>query len=126
VAAPPDFRLESRPSESEDLTLLVASGDIDMTASREFGRRLEGALRAAAGDVVLDLDQVVHLDSTALRALLSARKVAEERGARLALVCVRRPVLHVLEVTGLTELLEIHPDRDAALDAIGRPNQPKR
>jgi anti-anti-sigma factor len=125
MSGSPDFRLERRSGDREGVALLVASGDIDMTASREFGRRLEGALRASPGDVVLDLVEVVHLDSTALRALLAARNLAEERGTLLVLVCVG-PVLQVLDVTGLTELFAIQPDRESALAAIGRPSQPKR
>jgi anti-sigma B factor antagonist len=121
-----DFWLEAQPAGREDVTLLVATGDVDMTASREFGRRLEAAIGSSPGDIVLDILGIVYLDSTALRALLGARKMAEERASRLVLVCARRPVLHVLEVTGLTRLFEIHPDRDAAIEAIGRANQPKR
>lgn len=121
-----DFTLERRPSGRQGVTLLVASGDIDMTAAREFGRRLEGGLRASTDDVVLDLAAVVYLDSTALRALVGCRKIAEERDSRLALAGPPRPVLHVLEVTGLRELFEVHPDTESAFEAIGRPNQPKR
>jgi hypothetical protein len=35
-------------------------------------------------------------------------------------------VLHVLDVTGLADMFEIHPSLEDALAAIGRPNQPKR
>ena len=126
MAGSADFRLETQPSGREGVTVLAASGDVDMTASREFGRRLEAALRASSGDVVLDLLAVVYLDSTALRALLAARKLAEARGVRLVLVCTRPPVLHVFEVTGLAKLFEIHPDRASALVGIGSANEPKR
>jgi anti-sigma B factor antagonist len=108
------------------VALLVASGDIDMTASGEFGRRLERALRSSRGDVVLDLLQVLHLDSTALRSLMSGRRLASERDATPVLVCGQGSVLHVLDVTGLAEMFEIHPSLEDALAAIGRPNQPKR
>ncbi|HEY1358604.1 MAG TPA: STAS domain-containing protein [Thermoleophilaceae bacterium] len=119
-----DFTLERH--SYEGVTLLLAGGDIDMTASREFGRRLEAALRAAPGDVLLDLDGVIYLDSTALRALLHARKLAEEGSAGLALVCSNRSVLHVLDVTGLTEIFDVHGDRAAALAAIGAADRPNR
>jgi anti-sigma B factor antagonist len=125
MAGSPEFGVEREPCEQEGVALLAVSGDIDMTASREFGRRLEGALRASSGHVVLDLLRVVHLDSTALRVLLACRNVAEERGACLVLVCGRQ-VQHVLEVTGLDELFEMHADRQAALESIGRDTQPKR
>ena len=117
---PLDFALGEATTDVEGVTLLEASGDIDMTASREFGRRLETAVRKARGDVVLDLLQVVHLDSTALRHLLFCRRVAENRRIRLVLVCARPPVKQVLEVTGVSRLFDIHPDRAGALEAIGR------
>ena len=117
------FALEIEPCEQKGVTL-AASGDIDMTASREFGRRLESALRTSSGGVVLDLRRVVHLDSTALRSLLACRHVAEARGSQLVLVCSRRPVRQVLEVTGLIRG-PLRP-REAALEAIARPTQPRR
>lgn len=119
-----EFRLEREMGDG--VTVVVAAGDIDMTASREFGRRLDGVLRASSGDVVLDMLQVVYLDSTALRALLASRKVAEERGSRLVLVVAQKAVLHVLEVTGLSALFEMRPTRAAALRAIGTADEPKR
>jgi anti-sigma B factor antagonist len=125
VGAAQGFSVEREPCDQSGVTVVAASGDIDMTASREFGRRLEDALRASSGHVVLDLLDVVHLDSTALRSLLAARNLAEERGARLVLVC-GRGARHVLEVTGLDEVFDIHADREAAFEAIGRPGQPKR
>lgn len=122
----PDFALERRPTGRQGVTLLAASGDIDMTTSAEFGRRLAEAITASPGDVVLDLLDVVYLDSTALRALLAARKLTERRGRGFALVCEPKTVGHVLEVSGLAAMFEIHADRDGALEAIGRDTQPKR
>jgi anti-sigma B factor antagonist len=122
---PPDFGLAQEPCDEDGVTLLVASGDIDMTAAREFGRRLDDALRTVRGEVVLDLRRVAHLDSTTLRWLLSARRRAEDRDAALVLVCARPPVLSVLELTGLDELFEVYRDRDSALAAAGG-HRPKR
>jgi anti-sigma B factor antagonist len=122
---PQDFGLVAEPCDQDGVTLLVASGDVDMTAAREFGRRLERALRSTDGEVVLDLARVDHLDSTTLRWLLSARRLAEDRDAELILVCPRSAVLEVLEVTGLDEVFEIHADRESAL-AAGGGERPKR
>src|SRR5438045_1944767 len=120
-----DFALARKPSDLEGVTLLVASGDVDMTVAREFGSRLEDAVRRSDGSILLDLDRVEHLDSTALRFLLAARRLAEDRAAALVLVCSRRQVLRVLQVTGLDELFEIFPARDEALQAIGTRSEPK-
>jgi anti-sigma B factor antagonist len=119
---PQDFGLVAEPCDRDGVTLLVASGDVDMTAAREFGRRLERVLRSTDGEVVLDLARVDHLDSTTLRWLLSARRLAEDRDGELILVCPRSAVLEVLEVTGLDEVFEIHADRESAL-AAGRPKR---
>src|SRR3954447_15971751 len=123
---PPDFGLAQEPCDHDGVMLLVASGDIDMTAAREFGRRLEDALRTARGEVVLDLRRVEHLDSTTLRWLLSARRLAEDRDAALGPVCARPSVLSVLEGTGLDELFEVYGDLDGALAAADGSHRPKR
>ena len=70
--------------------------------------------------MVIDLSQATFVDSSILGAVLDARRIAGEAGRGFAVACdgSAEPVRRVLEVTGLAEELPVHPNREAALEAL--------
>ena len=56
---------------------------------------------------MIDLSQVTFMDSSGLRVLLTAHRRAEEAGRGFALVKGGDTVSRLLEVTGLSERLEL-------------------
>jgi anti-sigma B factor antagonist len=95
-------------------TVVRVEGELDLGTAPKLSDHLEGA--AAAGKrVVLDLTACGFIDSSGLRALLSARSAADTAGGSLALVVDDPNILRVFEVASLDQVLEIHPTVDAAL-----------
>ena len=47
------------------------------------------------------------------------RKIRAAKGA-FALCAVQPPVLEVLDMSGFMNLIQVHPERDGALAALGR------
>jgi anti-sigma B factor antagonist len=99
------------------VTVITFSGEHDLNTAPELRERLAGAI----GDrraVVVDLSGAAFIDSSIIGALLDARREARDRGIGFAIALSdgARPVAHVLEVTGLTSTLPVHPSREAALD----------
>ena len=84
---------------------VVAVGDIDMAG----GPLLEASIarREAEGPVVIDLSQVVFIDSSGLRTLLAASRRASERSESLVLRSPSREVSRLLEITGTASLFTI-------------------
>jgi anti-sigma B factor antagonist len=95
--------------------VLVLRGEVDVTS----GPALRDALVDAIGDggrrVVVDLEGVGFIDSAGLGVLVGGLKRARTGGGDLSLVCTGRPVLNVLEITGLMRVFDVHATRESAL-----------
>lgn len=94
-------------------TVLSVKGEIDIATAPE----LEERLRAATGDgtLVVDLTEVAFIDSTGLRALLTANEAASDAGSKLVLVVAEGPVTKLFDITGVDRIFEVADSRDAAL-----------
>ncbi|WP_328450185.1 MULTISPECIES: STAS domain-containing protein [unclassified Amycolatopsis] len=99
-------------------TVLKAIGEIDASVSGELRDRLAAAIEAGA-PVLADLSEVTFCDSTGLTALIHAHRAAVAAGTRFVLVTKQRAVLRPISLLGLAEILEIHPDVEAARTALG-------
>jgi anti-sigma B factor antagonist len=95
--------------------IVTVTGEIDISTAPELRRRLAALVDAGAEWVVIDLDAVDFLDSTALSILIGAQRRLERERCHLGLVATRPPVLRVLEVTGLSRYFTVHDSLDAAL-----------
>lgn len=99
--------------------IVQARGELDS----ESGGALRDALAAAMADgrvaVVLDLAEVVFMDSTALSVVLSALRGAWGRGQALLVAGpLQPPIATLLSITGVDRFVTVHPGRDAALEAL--------
>lgn len=77
--------------------VLIAQGELDLTAAPSLRSNLRATIETGAQMVVLDLEGVSFLDSAALAALIEARGLAEVRLRAPSPVVVR-----LLDLTGLT------------------------
>ncbi|MFJ1761270.1 STAS domain-containing protein [Amycolatopsis sp. NPDC088138] len=98
-------------------TVLKVAGEIDAAVSGRLTEQLATAVEAGR-PVVADLASVTFCDSTGLTALIHAHRTAEAAGTRFVIATAQRAVLRPLSLLGLTQLLEIHPDVDAARQAV--------
>jgi len=114
VSAPPAFALERLPAPPEVLALRLA-GELDVATSDELREQFEGAGEARA--IVLDLAEVVFMDSSTLRELLRAQAGVRERGGVLVLAAAQPAVVRLLELTGTGELFVRAETREDALSA---------
>lgn len=68
---------------------------------------IRGVLRQDRPEIVLDLEQVTHIDSSGLAELLGSLTAVEEDGRRLKLARVSKPVEKVLRITRLDRVFEV-------------------
>ncbi|HEX4982517.1 MAG TPA: STAS domain-containing protein [Ilumatobacteraceae bacterium] len=87
-------------------------GEIDAHSVTVLVRHLD-PLPGAEDEVVIDLSEVGFVDSSGLRVLVEAHQRAEAEARRLVLSGSSRPVLRLLEISGLMEYLHV---RTAAHD----------
>ena len=97
---------------------LTVRGEIDIATSPQLKHALDTAIRESTGAFVLDLCDVVFLDSSGLNLVLRARATLARDTRSLAIVCPPGPVRRVMEVAGVEDLFflyDTHADVAAAL-----------
>ena len=100
---------------AERETRIVAlEGEIDLSLVPEAERLIAEAEAEKPGRLVIDLRQVTFMDSSGLRVLLTAHRRAGEEGRDFALVKGSDTVTRLLDVTGLSERLELLDEPPAA------------
>jgi anti-sigma B factor antagonist len=93
--------------------LLVARGELDISAVSELRGNLERATSSGAWRILLDLAEVTFIDSLSLAAIVAANRRLGHAG-RLALVADHAYVLLILEACGLDSVVEVFRTRDEA------------
>jgi anti-sigma B factor antagonist len=83
--------------------VLTVRGELDAYSAPGLEDQVSRLIADHVSEVVLDLSQTGFLDSSGLRAILTAqRRLTDERG-RLALRDPSEAVTRLLEITGLTD-----------------------
>ena len=99
--------------------ITVNAPRIDAAAAIAFKEALRSATSGVEGDVLLDLGQVMFIDSSGLGAIVAALKlVGPDR--RLELACLTPDVEKVFRLTRMNSIFRLHSDlNDTALDQTG-------
>jgi anti-sigma B factor antagonist len=112
--AEPRFRTQERVVDPTTAVIEVG-GEIHVTTAPELTHVLNTAIDGGRTRLVLDLGDVMFIDSTGLAVLLNALR----RVDALAVVCTNPTVLRLFEITKLDQTFDIHDAPEPALRAIG-------
>ncbi len=114
--AMPALRITSR-SHDEGL-VLVLEGEVDMATERRFHAAAREAVESMPhGRVVLDFSGLDFIDSSGLRVLIQAHKLAKEHYAAVMVAAPNERVSQILRVTAIDTRVPVMPDVAAALAA---------
>jgi anti-anti-sigma factor len=89
---------------------VTVEGELHQDSAGHLQRRLDQMAERGQIQVVLDLRPTAKLDFDALVALVLARARLKREGGDLLLRCPSTDVSHLLELTGLTDLLAVVDD----------------
>lgn len=109
---------DARPSVVGPLVVpetVTFPAEVDISNSARLGAELLAAFRPGVLVVIADMSRTGFCDSSGIRQLLIAKDHASENRAQLRVVIAAEQVLHVLRVTGVNELLDIHTSLQKAL-----------
>lgn len=98
-----------------DVVVLTLRGELDMQTVPRLRKALADALTSADGAVLVDLTDVVFIDSTGLAALLNALRRLTRARRRMMLVAGEGPVRRLLELTRLDSTFALFETREDAL-----------
>jgi anti-anti-sigma factor len=107
--------LEVTTQDSGGHVTVSLKGELDLSSVGKVEEELERVEKDGPSVLVLDLSQLSFLDSTGLRAVVTADERARSGGRRLVIVRGPDPVQRVFAITRLEERLEmVDDDQDVA------------
>jgi len=110
-----------RPS-SEQTPVLRIRGRLDAGSQTEVRAHVHELVRSGATNVVLDLSEVVSLDSAGLGAVISGLKLVRQAGGDLRIALANQQVLTTLRLTSLDRVLRPYTSIDEAIAGM-RPEE---
>jgi anti-sigma B factor antagonist len=96
---------------------LAIAGEADMSNVDQLRDAVTGILDLpGVTELVLDLEPLEFIDSAGVRALLTAKSLADEQRVRFSVLNARGSVLRVLTIVGMYEVLSADDRRTGEAD----------
>lgn len=99
---------------SDNRMVVAPSGDVDLSTSREFQRRLRAALDGRPALLIVDLGLVPYMDSSGVATLVEAMQIARRQSTRLVLCALQEKVRSIFEIARLDRVFTIVADEQSA------------
>lgn len=99
-----------------DHTLVTPEGRIDYNSAAALQAELERAIAAtrAPAPVIVDCGALEYVSSAGLRSFLVAARAAQKAGIPFALCALQPAVREVFNLSGFSQIMAIHADRETA------------
>jgi len=100
----------------EEVTYLMPEGRLDFNAAPGFQAEIDRILSGGklAGALIIDGAGLEYVSSAGLRVFLLAARAAQRSGIAFALCALRPPIREVFDLSGFSQIITIHPDRETA------------
>ena len=95
--------------EERDSTVrFTVQGDVDLNSTPDLLKLMKGAFRSRTREVIIDLEQVDHMDSSGVAALVEGVRFSKKTGVPFLLARVPASVSGVLELAKLRDFFQYH------------------
>ena len=98
-------------------SIIDLQGEVDVYTAPELKQQIIDLLDSGSQRVIVNLQSVDYLDSTALGVLIGGLKRLRERNGSLDLICPNPRIKRIFEITGLDKIFDIFNTEDEALKA---------
>jgi anti-anti-sigma factor len=98
--------------------LVTASGRLDGNSSGAFAEKIGSLITGVEPRLLLDCSGIDFVSSAGLRVVLSLLKKVKAANGIFALCAVQASVLEVLDISGFTSMIDVHPGRVDGLAAL--------
>ena len=112
--SPRERGMETEPN-SDEVAIVEPRGRIDSVRAGAFSDQVEELIRTGSRNLLIDLGDIAYVSSAGFRALLIARRLADEAGGKLVLCGMSRELRRLFEIGHFTELFVICATRDEGL-----------
>jgi anti-sigma B factor antagonist len=114
------MKIESR--EHEGFIIFDLDGDFDSRTAGDAKEEIRKVILGGKNNIIINLENVMYIDSAGLGTLVSALKTAKEMGGNVWLAGLTAQVKMVIELTRLHQVFNVYDSVDKALEAlVGNP-----
>ncbi len=113
------FKMDTH-TQNEGLPVIQLEGEVDVYTAPQLKQRMVELLEGGAKAMVVDLEKVEYLDSTALGVLIGGLKRVREADGAMAVVCPDPRIRRVFEITGLDKIFDMFNSTDEARGLLGK------
>lgn len=99
----------------DNAVIVIPSGDVDMSNSRDLQSRLKRTMEARPARLVVDLQRVPYMDSSGVATLVEAMQIARKQATKLVLCAMQDKVRSIFEIARLDRVFTIVLTRDEAM-----------
>ena len=119
TATPASHPFEIREHDEGGVHVIAMRGELDLATAPRLAVRIDGARRAGARRLLVDLTTADFCDSTGLRALVGCRQEAVAHGGRMAVAVLEDSAVgRMFTLAGAHELLAVYEGVETALAAL--------
>jgi len=112
--------MEIKQSLQDGAILLGLGGRLDGSTADSLATRLQEVLSGQPLAVILDFADLEYVSSAGLRVLIMAAKQVRTQQTKLALCALQSHVQELFDISGLTQVFTIFPERGAAVQMTAR------
>jgi len=102
----------------ENIVILAVSGRLDAASSQILQKSFEKNVGQISPLLIIDMREVIFIDSTGLSLLVQYMKLCRERKGKLAIFGIRQSVRIIFELTRLDKVFNIFLTEEEALKGI--------
>jgi len=99
-------------SLNNQASIIDLEGEVDVYTAPQLKQQIINLLDGGVKHVVVNLEAVDYLDSTALGVLIGGLKRLRERDGGLDLICPNPRIRRIFEITGLDKIFDIYSTED--------------
>jgi anti-anti-sigma factor len=114
------MRITAEEYQATGLTVQVVKVDgyLDAHTFPDLEKHLRGFIDSGRYHIILDFETLDYISSAGLGLLLGIHRLISQRDGRLKIYNMSESLQRVFEVLGFARIIEVCPDREAALRAL--------
>ncbi|MCY3545224.1 MAG: STAS domain-containing protein [Chloroflexi bacterium] len=102
-----------------DILVAMVEDRVDGTNAGEFQQALEADISESDRIVILDCEGLSYISSAGLRVVLLTARALQKQNSKFAICSLSEQIREVFEISGFDKIIPVHPNRTAAVEALG-------
>ena len=107
--------------EKEGISILFLTGEFDIFNSNQISETVEEALERFSGNLLLNMQDVEYMDSSALGALIASFKMAKQKGRRMAFSNVEGKLKEIFGFSNMDQVFTFYGSEAEGIAQLSQP-----